>query len=311
MYIVLQINDTLSVVSKPFGPKPRKPLRSEDSKVNGCLTHNSEELQMKGVSQQRQESAHIHENNASLSNNSDHDKQVTDCSDEELDEQKLLNHSTSKSPNRSRTFSPESISNRINDSRKNKTLENSLKKSPHKRKKLQPSNIEQNTNSPCSRILFFASVPVVLCLAFIINPTIFINTNENKTEHTSNTESVFQDIEDIKTEFYNQDSYIWDEISSGINEVKTRTPKVPSIILLFANETHTMNCLASALACLSTNVLGGDSPLNLNPQDFGNDTGNIIHTLKDYSTKKAVVSMHDVYSEVQNGLDTMKLDSSC
>ncbi|EFN85439.1 hypothetical protein EAI_14781 [Harpegnathos saltator] len=50
-----------------------------------------------------------------------------------------------------------------------------------------------------------------------------------------------------------------------------------------------MDCLASALAHLSNNILGGDGLLNLNPKNFGDDPGEIIDALKKTSTQKAVI----------------------
>ncbi|XP_032680398.1 uncharacterized protein LOC116848424 isoform X2 [Odontomachus brunneus] len=283
-----KINDPKPVITKPIGPHRRKPIRQEDSEANSCLTYGPEELSMSGVPRQRRKSDHTYKNGASSDNTSDDDKQMTNNIDEELEEERLLNHSVPKSPNHSRTTSPE----RLENSKKNKSLENSWKKlsteKREKKKKLQLSSIEQNPNSFLSWNIVIVLALVVFVLHLVLSGK-FDSTRENQTEPTTNNRNSFKLIQDIKSKFYSQDSHIWDEISSGINEVKMRTPKVPSIILLFANETHTMDCLALALAHLSSDALGGDSPLNLNPKDFGTDPGEIIHYLKGVSAKKAVI----------------------
>lgn len=210
---------------------------------------------------------------------SDIDQLDTESNEEEA------HYLTSKSLNRTRTISPE---------RTNTSLENSKKESSRKKRYKSP-NIEQSVNGSFSFITKIAMMVAVTAgiIFYLVVNTIFNSTSGNQKEFISSRSLIFKSIEDVKTKFYNQDSYIWNDISSGINEVKTRSPKTPSIILLFANETHTMDCLASALAHLSSNVLGGDSPLNLDPKDFGNDPGEIINTMKNLSTKKAVVSTRE------------------
>ncbi|XP_011137945.1 uncharacterized protein LOC105182304 isoform X2 [Harpegnathos saltator] len=281
-----QINDISPVVSAPLGPQRRRPLRSDSLEVNDCSNNNSKGIDVqciKDMSQQRQKLDHIDENDV-LSDNSDHDKQTTDDSElqtDESDKEKELFHSTPKSRNCSTTFySPESINN--------KSLKDSLKKSPPGKTEFQSSSSEQNTNNSFFSSPFSFVIIIILAISVYLVLSVTKSTKENKTEFISN-KDLFKSIEDVKTKFYNQDSYIWNDISSGINEVKMRTPKVPSIILLFANETHTMDCLASALAHLSNNILGGDGLLNLNPKNFGDDPGEIIDALKKTSTQKAVI----------------------
>ncbi|XP_020282266.1 uncharacterized protein LOC109854008 isoform X2 [Pseudomyrmex gracilis] len=117
----------------------------------------------------------------------------------------------------------------------------------------------------------------------------YLNTNEKQSQ---NVFKILEAMEKVKNKFRNQETDIWNEISSAINEIMSRTPKVPSIILLFANETTTMNCLATELADVSTSLLSTDKSLYLNPEDFGDDAGKIIVRLNDLAPK--VVVIHDI-----------------
>jgi len=106
---------------------------------------------------------------------------------------------------------------------------------------------------------------------------------------------LFKSIQRVRTKFHTQKSDVWNDISSAINEIIFRIPKVPSIILLYANETNTMNCLATEIADISSTILHTNDPMHLNPEDFGDDAGEIINELNEkLPTKKVVVSMHAV-----------------
>ncbi|KAL6430727.1 hypothetical protein ACFW04_006940 [Cataglyphis niger] len=107
--------------------------------------------------------------------------------------------------------------------------------------------------------------------------------------------SQFETFEKIKATFYNQESDTWNDISTAINETESRNPgNKPQIILLFANETSTMDCLATALARVLSNVLHIDDSLELNPENFGDDAGEIIDKLKKHSSAKKIVLIRNV-----------------
>ncbi|CAK9795471.1 hypothetical protein ANTQUA_LOCUS363 [Anthophora quadrimaculata] len=96
-------------------------------------------------------------------------------------------------------------------------------------------------------------------------------------------------IERIQNRFHNQKATIWNDISSGIYDISL-IPTKPTVVILFGNETNTLNCLAQLLGQLSGTILGSNDYLLLTPKDFPNDVGQTIHDLKwQISEKKAVI----------------------
>jgi len=161
--------------------------------------------------------------------------------------------------------------------------------SPERDVCLKPEN-HTNSAKNTSNYFYFIFIIIVI-LGFFL----FSNENKVQTQSISNpTLLLSESIKNIKVTFHNQESDIWNDISSAINEVISRTPKIPSIILLFAKETTTMNCLATKLALMSSTILHADSYLVFHPEDFGNDAGEIITILNEYppEKKKVVVSIH-------------------
>ncbi|XP_043527748.1 uncharacterized protein LOC122538064 isoform X5 [Frieseomelitta varia] len=100
-------------------------------------------------------------------------------------------------------------------------------------------------------------------------------------------------IQLIQTQFHNQKSNIWNDISAGIYDV-VLFPTKPSIIILFGNETETLNCLAKLLGQLSGKILGSNDYLILTPKDFPNDIGQVIYRLKKPITQKKVIIIQDL-----------------
>ncbi|XP_077267228.1 torsin interacting protein isoform X2 [Temnothorax americanus] len=151
------------------------------------------------------------------------------------------------------------------------------------------SKSKQNT----STFSYFLIFIIVILICFL---ALSLSKNEVKTQSRSNpTLLLTESIENIKATFRNQESDIWNDVSSAINEVISRTPKIPSIILLFAKENATMDCLATKLARASSTILDADSYLVFNPEDFGNDAGEIITILNKHSPeKKKVVMIRDI-----------------
>lgn len=99
------------------------------------------------------------------------------------------------------------------------------------------------------------------------------NTMQPISNHTA---VLFKLKNNIKAADYNQESDIWNNISSSINKIISRTTRKPLIILLFSNETTTLDSLAVALAHANNNALNTNSPLCLNLENFKDDTGEII-----------------------------------
>lgn len=116
------------------------------------------------------------------------------------------------------------------------------------------------------------------------------NTMQPISNHTS---VLFKLVKNIKAAYYNQESDIWNNISSSINKVISGATRKPLIILLFSNETTTIDSLAVALAYASSTALNTNSPLCLNPENFRDDTGEIIDILKEnFPMKEVVVSIY-------------------
>ncbi|XP_043256565.1 uncharacterized protein LOC122399705 [Colletes gigas] len=99
----------------------------------------------------------------------------------------------------------------------------------------------------------------------------------------------------IRNQFYNQRPNIWNDISSGIYEVALY-PQKPSVIILFGNETATLNCLANLLGQLSSIILGRNDYLTLTPKDFPNDFGETVYNLKVQISKNRAVVVQDLLS---------------
>lgn len=258
----------------PVVPQCRRPIRSETFEESYRLDNNSQKYSyMKDKISNSQSikkpispiSKHTSPN---INNQNDlDDGQITDEDlDEDLDEN--LNESDEE----------------VQYARSKKRFETNSSE------KTNESTSTQQTTNNIFYLLIFCIVIAIIFLALHKKES----TNKEQMQSIISASSVpLESIEDVKTRFRNQDSDIWNDISSGINEVITRSPKIPSIILLFANETTTMDCFASTLAHMSSTILGSDSPLYLNPEDFGDDPGEIINTLKETRpTKKAVVSMN-------------------
>lgn len=276
---------TLQIRSSPEVPVPkcRRSLRSEE-RENYSVNNNSQSLHMEEKRSRRRNTSNtsnLSETEELLDQSASYDTELTEnCSEE--DEEEQFSH---RSQNRSKTISPE------------RDIVYS-KKSKHKHPRyipesFRPPEIEQKTNSSfCSYIFSFAIAVIVFWGLFLIG-----SKNGVQTQLISNPvdqkQLLFESIKSIQTTFNNQESDIWNDISSAINEVMSKTPKKPSIILLFAKEMTTMDCLATKLANASSIILQADSYLVFNPEDFGNNAGEIITVLNMHSPerKKVVVSM--------------------
>ncbi|KAL0130601.1 hypothetical protein PUN28_002322 [Cardiocondyla obscurior] len=168
--------------------------------------------------------------------------------------------------------------------------------SPDRNTSSNISKAEQNINLPKTELNTWGGGICALMLVIAIFYFCFINNNKVQTQFIRKpTSSLSESIESIKEMFHNQELDIWYDISSAINELISVTPKKPSIVLLFANETNTMDCLATTLAQASSAILHGDDYLEFNPKTFGSDAGEIIDRLNEYPPdKKKVVIIHDI-----------------
>ena len=123
-------------------------------------------------------------------------------------------------------------------------------------------------------------------------------TGKNETEKLDLDEIdkiLHQSMRIIQIQFYNQKSNIWNDISSGMYDVALY-PKKPLTIILFGNETDTLNCLAKLLGQLGGIILGSNDYLTLTPKDFPNDVGQTIHNFKVQISQKRSVIVQDLLS---------------
>ncbi|XP_017878722.1 uncharacterized protein LOC108624141 isoform X2 [Ceratina calcarata] len=115
---------------------------------------------------------------------------------------------------------------------------------------------------------------------------IYLNQASNKLDKS---------VDVIRKRFQNQKATIWNDISAGIYDVAL-FPTRPSIIILFGNETETLNCLAELLAEVSGDILGSNDHLTLMSDDFPNDVGQVIDILKERIVQKKSVVIQDLLS---------------
>lgn len=109
---------------------------------------------------------------------------------------------------------------------------------------------------------------------------------------SNHTSVLLKFVKNIKTAYCNQELDIWNNVSFAINKMISRATRKSLFILLFSNETTTMDSLAIILAHASNNTLNTDSPLCLNPENFS-DTSEVINMLREkFPMKKVVVSIY-------------------
>jgi len=258
------------MISVPPTPKARRFIRPEAMEEN-CSLNNRFQSSEKKTSRQRNTSNSSENKELFKNQSTSYEKQITKSSSEEEEEED----------------EDEEAQSLYQSSVSNSTSYRSI--SPKRDVDLKPENHTNSAKNTSSYYYFI--VIIVIVLGFLS----FSNENKVQTQSINNpTLLLSESIKNIKTTFHNQESDIWNDISSAINEVISRTPKTPSIILLFAKETTTMNCLATKLALMSSTILHSNSYLVFHPEDFGNDTGEIITILKEHppEKKKVVVSIH-------------------
>lgn len=158
----------------------------------------------------------------------------------------------------------------------------------------QSSKLKREKKNFFYLIFLIVNILAVIIICSIIIRVILDVMDKNTMQPISNHTSVlFKLVKNIKAAYYNQESDIWNNISSSINKVISGATRKPLIILLFSNETTTIDSLAVALAYASSTALNTNSPLCLNPENFRDDTGEIIDILKEnFPMKKVVVSIY-------------------
>jgi len=231
----------------------------------------------------RKETSNLSENEKSLKDDSINDKQIKENSDEHMkeNEKEIPFHLQNISFDE---FKHEDSPQPSISKQDTKTSEKINKQDTKKKISKQDIKINRSYILILSSYIILPSILVIIGIWFV-----YFVTQPNSNYKTNAAHPISQYIEEIKAKFCNQESDIWNDISSAINETESRNPKIPQIILLFANETTTMNCLATALADVSSIALGINNPIHLNPENFGNDAGEIVEKLKQYSLLKNIM----------------------
>ncbi|XP_053982697.1 uncharacterized protein LOC128878485 isoform X1 [Hylaeus volcanicus] len=302
-------------IFKPPTPKARSPLsRFNISKGKDYNFQNYDNLLMRDsmhrVNQQSKEYFDGAEND--VTDDDDDDDNDNDYSDN--NEIKLLNDSfhsvTLDSPLSKSYNSPDRthLQNRsyrsTNTSRSSNTSTNSLYS--YRRVQRQPITRVPKTSNYCLWYIIIAAVIIIIPCMVIFNQEIIEeivieenqveeNDEKNKLDLGAVDKTLNEKMEVIQTQFYNQKPSIWNDVSSGIYDIALY-PGKPVVIILFGNETNTLNCLAQLLGQLSTIILGNNEYLTLIPQDFPNDVGQTIYKLKQQISQKRVVIVQDLLS---------------
>ena len=175
----------------------------------------------------------------------------------------------------------------------------------------QPPNPPKDKSFKKYVSYFLSSVIFIICLLIIIsiqkipyhenNREISVEKKETEKNDTGTLDLVEIDkilepmMRMIRTQFSNQKINIWNDISSGMYDVALY-PRKPLTIILFGNETDTLNCLAKLLGQLGGIILGSNDYLTLTPKDFPNDVGQTIHKFKVQISQKRAVVVQDLLS---------------
>ncbi|KAK0182687.1 hypothetical protein PV327_000797 [Microctonus hyperodae] len=173
-----------------------------------------------------------------------------------------------------------------------------LKTADYSRKLNEPSSQDygdskQNVNNKWSIIWVGASIIAFLGVScFLVWNNVFsVNVNTVYIEKSSTFEDVLRDFEvninGLNDKFKNQHSKIWDEIYSGIVNIKEH-PEKRSIIFLFSNKEDPMSCLARMIGNASKDVLNTDI-LYLSSSNLGNDYGSVIDNFGEQIEQQRVV----------------------
>ncbi|XP_011340523.1 uncharacterized protein LOC105281176 isoform X2 [Ooceraea biroi] len=269
------------VMSVPPDPHARKPIRLEDCDKSYASDdfhklHRKSERSPDWLERNTFEDEELSVNGDDI----DYDGQMTrsprKARNEEIQSSRAQSHSRTASPQRRKT--PSKRESRYRGSSGNEPDVYSLSW-------LFTSFINIVWHHP------FISIAILLLFMCMLRPSM----SEKHVQHMDNPNLLLcKSIEEVRAKFHNQESDIWNDISSAINEIISRTPKVPSIILLYANETSTMNCLATEIARVSSTLLHTDGPMHLDPKDFGDDAGVIINELNERLPSKKVVIIRDI-----------------
>lgn len=263
---------------EPPVPQRRKPLRSGDIEEHKLKEKGKNYLKNNlHTEKSHMEDTHLLQSKESSSDDDNSKYEQEKINQTEINKKKQF----CRSQNRSETFSPEKASVPSKKARENSATRD------------QSPQIKQDAKSKSNNYHCYLIIPFILIVLYSFSSKMY-KTQLQSTNNDHNSLPKF--IKDVKAKFHNQESDSWNDISSAINEVISSSPKVPSIILLFANETSTMDCLATELAHVSSIILHTDHPKNLNPKNFGNNAGEIINTVKKYSPPvKVMVSVHIIH----------------
>ncbi|XP_076476711.1 torsin interacting protein isoform X1 [Bombus vancouverensis nearcticus] len=301
-------NDQIEI-SKPPVPKARRSIRNTDVQVIeeiDSFKDSKNSLAMKNIYRTNQQGSEICNISDIQYTDDEDDDEKDDDSDEDNSNYNIskwcLNVNTSRDSVLQESFHTPC----------NSPIGSQMhKRSSHNPHGNQSSNInssfsckpqKQPADGSFPKYTTFFFCVTILCLTLFLIYT-STKTHENLKGATEAKQTDFTDINNllhksiqlIQTRFHNQRSNIWNDISAGIYDV-ILSPTKPSIIILFGNETKTLNCLAQLLGQLSAKILGNNDYLRLTPKDFPNDVGQVIYNLRKRITQKKVIIIQDLLS---------------
>ncbi|KMQ98215.1 hypothetical protein RF55_1425 [Lasius niger] len=166
-------------------------------------------------------------------------------------------------------------------------------------KSSQTSNPIHNLNREKERFFYSLSLTVgmlavIIICSIIIGVILYVMEKATMQPINNSTSALLKFVKNIKAVYYNQESDNWNNVSfalNKVNKISRATRKVP-LIVLFANETTTMDSLVMSLVYASSSALNADIPLNL--ENFGDYAGEIFDILKEQFQAKKVVIIRDI-----------------
>ncbi|XP_012163625.1 uncharacterized protein LOC100644364 isoform X3 [Bombus terrestris] len=300
-------NDQIEI-SKPPVPKARRSIRDTNVQVIeeiDSFKNSTNSLAMKNIYRTNQQDSEICNISDIQYTDDEDDNEEDDDSDEDSSNyisKRCLNVNTSRDSIQQESFHTP-CNSPIGSQMHKRSSHN-----PHRNQSFNINNSfsckpqKQPADGFFPKYTTFFFCVAILCLTLFLIYT-STKTHENLKETTESKQTDFTDINNllhksiqlIQTRFHNQRSNIWNDISAGIYDV-ILFPTKPSIIILFGNETKTLNCLAQLLGQLSAKILGNNDYLRLTPKDFPNDVGQVIYNLRKRITQKKVIIIQDLLS---------------
>ncbi|XP_076296871.1 torsin interacting protein [Lasioglossum baleicum] len=290
--------------TKPPFPSARQPLREHNvssEKVRYRLNNSDGALITKRMQHVKEQSKSF------LDHANDYDDYTEDEDDENIDDsESFRNFSRSFTPecSSSSACSPSLVTQVRERNYQNLSTTRSVNTANSSLSQTEPHKHPKKSCISFRNFFVFSTVTATILYTMINIIPIHETTQEKNVSETNETNTIDlvavdklldKSMQIIRAQFRHQKPAIWNDIASGIYDV-AMYPQKPTVIILFGNETDTLNCLAQMVGELSCTVLGSDNYLTLRPVDFPNDVGMTIYNLKEEIAEKKVVIVQDLLS---------------